>query len=409
MACWTFLTVLMLPHMAASQTVITVAVGADEPDFGMLRAAADRYSLIDSSVSVRLLLMPALTDDRFDLINNFMDVMSPQLDVVNMDVTWTPQLAHHLADLDALGLRGASSGMLPVSDTLGVLDGTLRAVPWFLQVGVLYYRPDLLQAHGYAAPPATWQELEEMASAIQAAERAAGKPEFWGYVWQGERYEGLTVNIMEWLEAEGGGSIIEPHGAISISNPRSVAAVERARRWIGSISPPAVLSYTETEALADFIAGNAAFMRGWPAQWTLVSHMARATVLPENSGVLGGGTLAVSRYSPHQEEAARVVEFLTSPREQQVRAGQGGMPPASMSLLDDPSVTAALPYLIDIRTNLLDPALRPAATVGDLYAAVSRSTYEGVHAILTGFTPAGPGLERLATGLQFFTGYTLER
>ena len=50
---------------------------------------------------------------------------------------------------------------------------------------------------GYA-PPATWDELEEMAATIQDGERADGNDEFRGFVWQGNAYILLTAfNIID--------------------------------------------------------------------------------------------------------------------------------------------------------------------------------------------------------------------
>ncbi|MGO1266216.1 MAG: ABC transporter substrate-binding protein, partial [Microbacterium gubbeenense] len=44
-------------------------------------------------------------------------------------------------------------------------DGTLSALPIQLEVQMLFYRKDFLEAAGYDAPPATLDELDEMAAA----------------------------------------------------------------------------------------------------------------------------------------------------------------------------------------------------------------------------------------------------
>jgi trehalose/maltose transport system substrate-binding protein len=102
-----------------------------------------------------------------------------------------------------------------------------------------------------------------MAARIQAGERAKGRKDFWGYVWQGSASEGLTCNALEWQVAEGGGRIIEDDGTISVNNPATIRAWQRAARWIGWISPPGVVAYRETDSLNVWESGNAAFMRGW--------------------------------------------------------------------------------------------------------------------------------------------------
>ena len=68
---------------------------------------------------------------------------------------------------------------------------------------------------------------------------------FRGLVWQGLAYEGLTCDALEWQYSNGGGSIIEPDGTVTINNPQAIAAFERARDWVGAISPEDVTTFDE--------------------------------------------------------------------------------------------------------------------------------------------------------------------
>ena len=107
------------------------------------------------------------------------------------------------------------------------------------------------------------------ATYLRLAERKAGNDKFWGFVWQGRAYEGLTCNGLEWVASHNGGSIIEPDSKITINNPQAVKALNQAKPWVNTISPPGVLNYTEEESRGVFQAGNALFMRNWPYAWGL--------------------------------------------------------------------------------------------------------------------------------------------
>jgi trehalose/maltose transport system substrate-binding protein len=96
--------------------------------------------------------------------------------------------------------------------------------------GVLYYRADLLEKYDVALP-ATWSDLADAALLVQEGERAAGNPDFWGLVFQGQAYEGLTCNALEWIEGAGGGRIVADDGAVTINNPAAALALARAAAW----------------------------------------------------------------------------------------------------------------------------------------------------------------------------------
>jgi trehalose/maltose transport system substrate-binding protein len=272
-----------------------------------------------------------------------------------------------------------------------------------------------LSKYGYSRPPSTWDELETMAAKIQQGERAAGNQAFWGYVWQGAAYEGLTCNALEWQASFGGGRIIEPDGTISVNNPHARQALEKAARWVGSISPPSVLSYTESDSVNAFRAGNAAFLRHWSGGLPPRSGDSptktpfAAALLPAGphgrAQTMGGFHLAVSRYSPFPREAAQLVMYLTGGTVQLRRALAHGALPTLPRLYRDPALLASLPYAAKLReAGDEEWVARPSTIAGSNYAEVSRAYFEAVHQILSRETTAAAALPVLEKRLVDCTG-----
>ena len=90
-------------------------------------------------------------------------------------------------------------------------------------------------------------------------------------MWQGQSYEGLTCDALEWVNSSGGGQIISPEQVITIYNPAAVDIISRAAEWVGTISPTGVTGFQEEDTRNFFQAGNAAFMRNWPYAYSPMS------------------------------------------------------------------------------------------------------------------------------------------
>ncbi len=409
------LAAVLASSLAFAQVTVTVAAGAVGQELELTRAAAERYMAANPGVTVNVLETPDLADSRLGVYLQLFEAQSADVDVYQIDVIWPGDLAEHLVDLYEYGAREVAGDHFPAIIENNTVDGRLVGIPWFTDAGLLYYRTDLLEKYGYSGPPATWDELTEMAQTIQAGERASN-PDFWGFVWQGNSYEGLTCDALEWIASNDGGSIISPDGAITIDNPRAVEAIQMAAGWVGSISPNGVTSFGEEEARNMWQAGNAAFMRNWPYAYSLgnaedsaIAGLFDVSPLPagasgHGAATLGGWQLAVSRYSANPEVAADVALFMASYEEQKARAVVGSLNPTIMALYDDADVLAAVPFFGSLYDVFINAVARPSTIAAPNYSPVSQAFYNAVHSVLTGSETAENALAIAALDIADITG-----
>jgi trehalose/maltose transport system substrate-binding protein len=156
-------------------------------------------------------------------------------DVYGIDVVWPEVLADEFVDLRTYIPEREIAAHFPELIASYSVKGKLVALPYTMAVGALFYRVDLLRQYGYREPPKNWAELEAMAARIQKGERARGQADFWGYVWPGAPSEALACNALEWQASEGGGTLIK-NGTVTVDNPHSVRAWERAANCCSGLS-----------------------------------------------------------------------------------------------------------------------------------------------------------------------------
>lgn len=398
---------------AAAPVTLKISCGAVGQELELCKAGTAAWAA-KTGHRVEVVSTPNDTRDRLALYQQVLGSGSDKIDVIQVDVVWAGMLADQLLDLKPYS-RGVEMEHFAAMVASGVVGGRLVAMPWFIDAGLLYYRSDLLDKHG-EAPPRTWAELAATAGRIQAAERAEGHETLWGYVWQGRGYEGLTCNLLEWTASHGGGTIVEPDGRVSIDNPRAAHALAQAAAWVGTISPKAVLHFSEEEARGVFQAGNAVFMRNWPYVWAMTQAQGSAVrgkvgmlALPAGDGgrsaaTLGGHALAVSRHSRHAALAADLVMHLTSAEVQKERAIRGSFNPTLGTLYRDPEVAAASPFMQQLRDTFAGAVPRPAAVTAARYGAVSDAAWSAAHEVLAGEAPAPQALAALAARLDTLRG-----
>ena len=359
----------------------------------------------DTGINVNLVPHPAASTDAYAQLARNFSSHSSSVDVAMFDVVWPGAFAKYLVDLKPkLGKLAKKHAQGIVQN--GTIKGKLVVMPWFSDYGILYYRTDLLKKYGYTHPPRTWNELGKMAKKIQTGERSSS-PNFYGFVWQGNAYEGLTCDALEWIASSGGGHIID-NGKASINNSKAAAILNTIRGWVGNIAPRGVTTYQETQALNAFDAGDAAFMRNWPyaysaSQTSAVKGKFNVTVLPHSGksasvATVGGWELGVSKYSKHQGAAIELIRYLSSPGAEKFTAIFASNPPTIPSVAADKAVVKVNPWLKP-EIARVERVTRPSRYLKAKYQQGSTIIFQGINQIEQGQN-AKSVLPRIASQLN---------
>jgi len=392
------------------KVVITMSCGSVGKDFEMCKAGGDAWAKKTGN-EVKYASTPQSSSEALAMYQQLLAAGATDVDVFQIDVVWPGILGDFFIDLKPYS-KGVEKDHFSAIINNNTRKGRLVAMPLSTDAGILYYRKDLLEK--YKEPvPETWEQLTATAKKIQEGEKKAGNAEFWGYVFQGKAYEGLTCNAVEWVRGYDGGNIVDDKGAITINNPNAKKALEMAASWIGTISPKGVLNYEEEESRAAFQSGKALFMRNWPYAWALsqsadspikgkvgVGPLPKGGEAGHHTGTLGGWQLGVSKFSKHADVAADLVMFLTSVEEQKRHAIEASKFPTIASLYKDPDVTKVDPFFADVLATFADAVSRPSTQAGGKYNQVSTEFFNAVHATLAGEKPADASLKSLDDKLK---------
>lgn len=328
-------------------TVITFPGSAVGKERELLARQVERFERAHPGIQVDLQPTPDDATQRHQIYVQRLNARDDDPDVLQLDVVWTPEFAAAgwILPLDRPGLDPAE--FFPATIEANTWNDSLYAIPWFVDVGMLYWRTDLLER-----APESMEEL--VAAGIAAMRGPAAVPR--GIVWQGARYEGLVTVFLEYLGGFGG-RILTPAGDVVVDSPEAVRALEfmrdEIRRW--EIAPEAVLTWHEEETRFAFQNGTSGMMRNWPYAWTLLSApesrvAGRFAVAPmpaapggRPTAALGGSQLAVSAHSDVPDQARELIDFLAAPERMLERATVIGQLPARPALYEDPRLDAALP------------------------------------------------------------------
>lgn len=318
--------------------------------------------------------------------------------VMVLDVSWIAEFAASgwLSELPAA--QFPTTGLLADSLASATFSSRLYAYPQTSDVGLLYYRKDLLDK-ARLSPPRTWSELA--AACRKVFETVRGVDCYTGQFDQGE---GLTSNVVESINSAEG-EFTTPYGVPAVDSPNAISGLQ----WLvdgfetGRI-PEDALSWRDWDARKEFLAGNLLFFRDWAgllaqakARGIELAGEVDVAPLPGRTGpgvpVLGGRSLAISAFGGNLGTAAEFTKWATSTDVQLEFLRRSGLPPVTESLFTQTSPAGKVGELKVLATSV--SAARPLPRT-KRYPEVSEATQLAGLAALKGEQSASAAL----TGLQ---------
>ena len=354
---------------AEGGTVLTVSGSAVGTEGELLTRQIERFQELHPDIQVEIQRTPDDATQRHQLYVQWLNARADDPDILQLDVVWTPEFAAAGWILPLDRFDPPKDAFFPATVEANIWRGELYALPWFVDVGMLYWRTDLLDR-----PPATMQELVTFARRGMDSGSGAAR----GIVWQGARYEGLVTTFVEYLGGFGG-RILTEDGRVTVDSPEAIRALEFMRNQIYQydIAPEEVLTWHEEEARFAFQNGTVVFMRNWPYAYALLSDAdgsrvaGRFAVAPmpaapggERTAALGGQQLAINARTDHPEAAYRLLDYLTAPEQMLERAASVGQYPTRRALYDDPRLAGVLAIPVEQAREIIGSATpRPVTPI----------------------------------------------
>ena len=356
-------------------------------------------------ITLEYLTMP---QDMLDQLVIWMTSRDATVDIFGIDTPWVTQFgrAGWAAPLNTL-IPNLDQRIDPAGLGTFSHNGNWIGVPFWGSLSGLYYRTDLLAEYGFSAPTT----VTEMVNIIETIR--ADRPELSGLLWPGARGDSLVMFYATLLHSFGG-TYTDAAGNFLFDSPESIRAAQFMRDTItNGWSPREVQNWERRESRQRFPAGEAIF--SWDnhdiivsldnpersevvGNWNLIPFPAE--LQGQSVSITGGFAFAMNPFSQKQENAAKVLEVISSREVQKGFALAWGPVQHYIGLYDDPIVQQYNP-----NSEKLGPLVETAMSrpPSPNYAELSAILQEELNAALTGTRPVADAMrnmQRRAQALQ---------
>jgi multiple sugar transport system substrate-binding protein len=321
----------------SSEKQIVLKFAAQNDNTPATKKLIDAFNQKQSKYKVEWTQMTNDSAQMHDQLLNSLSSGSSDYDVLSMDVVWAGEFAG-AGYLEPIDVQMNKAGYKKTDFNSGSMasgnyKGKQYTLPFFPDLGLLYYRKDIVStedAKKLDSGSYTYDDLYAM------AQKYTGKNNTkYGFVYQSKQYEGLTVNVTEFSK--------------SYQDVKS--GIETMYKFTKApFSPKDLLNFTEGETHTNFEQGNAVFARNWPYAFgrikgkesgvTVTVDQVGIAPLP-NGGSVGGWLLGLNKNSKHLDGAWEFIKFAAGEEGQKIMSTQGGYLPGYNALLTNDEVKSS--------------------------------------------------------------------
>ena len=376
---------------SSSSGPVTIQFAALQDTTGETVAEINKFNQLHAGkIKVEYLQLPPVATDQYNKFVTAFRSQSATPDVVHIDVTWPAQFATPgwLAPIDQYANASYLQQFWPSAGSVGKVNGKLYGIQRYMDIGMLYYRTDLVQKYGGTVPQ-TRDQMQAMATQILAAEASNGIK--YGYLMPGKKIEAI---VDEWLEfLWGAGGTIGKPGSLTVNGSAQIDALQYMYELIYTqkLSPAGTSTYAPLDILSLFQNGQAPFMRNWTFAYTLANDPSKSKVAGKvgvaptlattgnaGHGCTGGWVLAINAYSQHKDEAWTFIDYMLSKDTQTSMSMNSGVISSRPDVVNDSAVQAKVPYFSQLGTILNTGDNRPTLKDYNQFTTPLQAAINGV-------------------------------
>lgn len=308
------------------------------------------------------------TNERKEILARSLRSKSDRLDIFSVDVIWVPRFAKWAVPLDGYITTKSLEHINKSALQSCYYGGRLVTVPVQIDVGLLYYRKDLLrlfpdhqQIEQQLKHSMRWEDFIDLGRRW----KKYNKPYF---IFPADNYEGFVCLFLETLSSDENHHIFDGD-SVQLNSFQVRRGLTLLYNMINTwkFTPAVVLEFDELKSLNYALDNDALFLRGWPGY--KIHHRSKVnypekldllTEVPlphfdgeEKTGVFGGWNLMISKFSSKKEQAVKFLRYVLEERNQITYFRKAGYYPVLRTLYGDSEFARRNPQ-INVYDQLLN-------------------------------------------------------
>jgi len=313
------------------------------------------------------------TNERKELLTRAFRSQHNRIDIFCVDLIWVPRFAKWSEPLQGYFTQERQDRILDYALQSCFDRESLVAFPLYIDIGLMYYRQDLLQMLPNSTEleeklrrSLTWEEFIDLKSKLASSSNPF-------YIFPANNYEGLMCSFFEAMASQGNVQVQD--SSMQLNTPAAKRALQLLVDLVNKhrLSPPVITEFKEIEAYRYALENDALFFRGWPGNLIHFKDThadkirnVKIAALPHFKGmrpaaVFGGWNMMVNKFSKKKDLAVKFVQFAAEREIQEKMFVEMGYLPANEQVYQDSLFLQSHPELVYYR-QLLDFGFHRPAT-----------------------------------------------